>query len=154
MERGFDARRAAVTELRRTIAAVEGVVPPSGLYSHAVRVSGAELLFVSGQTAGDRDGNLVGEGDPAAQTRQVFHNLGKVLEGAGAGFEDVVEFTIYLVGVDSLDPFLETRAEVFRELYPNGGYPCSTLVNVASLGGGKALVEISATAAVQPSGRG
>ena len=137
-----------MTDLRRTIAAVEGIAQPTGLYSHAVRVSGADLLFVSGQTARDRDSNLVGEGDPAAQTRQVFHNLGKVLEGSGAGFEDVVEFTIYLVGVDSVDPFLETRAEVFRELYPNGGYPCSTLVNVASLGGSKALVEISATAAV------
>ncbi len=135
-----------MTKLRRIIA--EGVAPPTGLYSHAVRVSGSDLLFVSGQTAGGPDGNFVGEGDAAAQTRQVFHNLGKVLEGSCAGFEDVVEFTIYLVGVDSVDPFLETRAEVFRELYPNGGYPCSTLVNIASLGGSEALVEISATAAV------
>ena len=142
-----------MTDRRRTVVA-EGVAPPSGLYSHAVRVSGADLLFVSGQTAGDADGNLVGEGDPAAQTRQVFRNLGKVLEAAGAGFEDVVEFTIYLVGTESVGPFLETRAEVFRELYPDGGYPCSTLVNVASLGGGKALVEISATAAIPPKGRG
>jgi enamine deaminase RidA (YjgF/YER057c/UK114 family) len=141
-----------VTELRRIIA--EGVAPPTGLYSHAVRVAGADLLFVSGQTAGDQDGNFVGEGDAAAQTRQVFHNLGRVLEGSGAGFEDVVELTIYLVGVDSVAPFLETRAEVFRELYPDGGYPCSTLVNVASLGGSRALVEISATAAVRPGGRG
>ena len=139
-----------MTDLRRTIAAIEGIAQPTGLYSHAVRVSGADLLFVSGQTARDRHSNLVGEGDPAAQTRQVFHNLGEVLEGSGAGFEDVVELTIYLVGVDSVDPFLETRAEIFRELYPDGGYPCSTLVNVASLGGSKALVEISATAAVPP----
>ena len=84
----------------------------------------------------------------------MFRNLGKVLEAAGAGFEDVVEFTIYLVGVESVGPFLETRAEVFRDLYPDGGYPCSTLVNVASLGGGKALVEISATAAIPPKRRG
>ena len=142
-----------MAERRRTVA-VEGVAPPSGLYSHAVRVSGADLLFVSGQTAGDANGNLVGDGDAAAQTRQVFHNLGKVLEAAGAGFRDVVEFTIYLVGDDTVAPFLETRADLFRELYPDGGYPCSTLVNVASLGGGKALVEISATAVIPPPGRG
>ncbi len=142
-----------MTDSRRTVVTAEGVAPPSGLYSHAVRVSGADLLFVSGQTAGDVDGSLVGDGDAAAQTRQVFRNLGRVLEAAGAGFEDVVEFTIYLVGAESVGPFLETRAEVFRELYPAGGYPCSTLVNVASLGGGRVLVEVSATAAIPSQGR-
>ena len=103
---------------------------------------------MSGQTAGDENGNLVGEGDVATQTRQVFVNLGKVLEGSGTGFENVVEFTIYLVGDESVKPFLETRTEVFRTLYPNCGYPCSTLINVSSLGGGNGLVEISATATV------
>ena len=143
-----------MADSRRTVVTADGVAPPSGLYSHAVRVSGADLLFVSGQTAGDADGNLVGEGDAAAQTRQVFHNLGKVLGAAGAGFGDVVEFTVYLVGAESVGPFLETRAEVFREQYPDGGYPCSTLVNVESLGGGKALVEVSATAAIPAKGQG
>ena len=136
-----------MTELRRT-PNPPGLPPPTGLYSYAVRVSAGDLLFVSGQTAWDEHGNLVGEGDVAAQTRQVFHNLGKVLEASGAGFENVVEFTIYLVGNESVEHFLETRAEVFRDLYPNGGYPCSTLVNVSSLGGSKALVEISALAAL------
>ena len=143
-----------MTDSVRTVVTAEGVAPPSGLYSHAVRVSGADLLFVSGQTAGDVDGNLVGDGDAAAQTRQVFRNLGKVLDAAGAGFEDVVEFTIYLVGAESVGPFLKTRAEVFHELYPDGGYPCSTLVNVSSLGGGRALVEVSATAAIPVKRRG
>jgi 3-hydroxyisobutyrate dehydrogenase len=136
-----------MTELRRT-PNPPGLSPPTGLYSYAIRVSAGDLLFVSGQTAWDEHGNLVGEGDVAAQTRQVFHNLGKVLEASGAGFENVVELTIYLVGNESVEPFLETRAEVFRDLYPYGGYPCSTLVNVSSLGGSKALVEISALAAL------
>ena len=137
-----------MTEIRGNPINPPGVSQPSGLYSQAVRVPAGDLLFVSGQTAGDESGNLVGAGDVAAQTRQVFHNLGRVLEGSGTGFENVVEFTIYLVGSESVEPFLETRAEVFGALYPKGGYPCSTLVNVSSLGGGKALVEISATAAV------
>ena len=136
-----------MTEIRRTLNP-PGLSPPTGLYSYAVRVSTGDLLFVSGQTAWDEHRTLVGEGDVAAQTRQVFHNLGKVLEASGAGFENVLEFTIYLVGNESVEPFLETRAEVFRDLYPNGGYPCSTLVNVSSLGGSKALVEISALAAL------
>jgi enamine deaminase RidA (YjgF/YER057c/UK114 family) len=125
-----------------------GVPQPTGLYSHAVRVSAGDLLFVSGQTAWSEDGAFVGEGDIAAQTRQVFHNLGMVLEGSGAGFDAVVEFTTYLVGDETVEPFLETRAEVFRNLFPTGVYPGSTLVNISSLGGSKALVEISATAVV------
>lgn len=135
-------------QLGRTAINTPGVASPSGLYSHAVRVTAGDLLFISGQTAGDEEGNLVGEGDVAAQTRRVFHNIGKVLEGAGASFGNVVEFTIYLVGTESAGPFLETRREVFRTLYPDGGYPCSTLVNIDSLGGGKALVEVSAIAAL------
>ena len=137
-----------MTEIGRNPINPPGVAQPSGLYSQAVRVTAGDLLFVSGQTAGDENGTLVGEGDVATQTRQVFGNLGKVLEGAGTGFEAVVEFTIYLVGDESVEPFLQTRTEFFRAIYPNGGYPCSTLVNVSSLGGGKGLVEISATATV------
>ena len=122
------------------------VASPSGLYSLAVRVPVGELIFVSGQTASDTDGNLVGKGDIAIQTRQVFKNLGNILNGVGASFEDVTEFTIYLVGKESINPFLETRVEVFKSIYPGSKYPCSTLVNVDCLGLGKALVEISATA--------
>ena len=137
-----------MSNLQRTALNPGGVATPSGLFSHAVRVRAGELVFVSGQTAGDREGNLVGEGDVAAQTRQVFRNIGTVLEGAGAGFGDVVEFTVYLVGTESVQPFLETRQEVFRDIFPNGDYPCSTLVNIDSLGGGKALVEVSTIAAL------
>ena len=121
---------------------------PTGLYSHAVKVSSGDLLFVSGQTSWSEDGDFVGEGDIATQTRQVFHNLGVVLRGSGTDFNAVIEFTTYLVGVETVEPFLETRTEVFRDLYPNGVYPGSTLINISSLGGSKALVEISATAVV------
>ena len=70
-----------MTDSRRTVVA-EGVAPPSGLYSHAVRVSGADLLFVSGQTAGDADGNLVGEGGPGGADEAGVPQPG---EGAGGG---------------------------------------------------------------------
>ena len=106
------------------------------------------MIFVSGQTASDTDGNLVGKGDIAIQTRQVFKNLGNVLSSEEADFKNVIEFTIYIVGNHSVKPFIETRAEVFKGIYPDGCYPCSTLVNVSSLGGSDAMVEISATAMV------
>lgn len=122
------------------------IAPTRGLYSLATIVPKGDLVFISGQTAGDREGNLVGEGKVAVQTRQVFKNLGNILNGVGASFEDVTEFTIYLVGKESINPFLETRVEVFKSIYPGSKYPCSTLVNVDCLGLGKALVEISATA--------
>ncbi len=124
------------------------VASPSGLYSLAVRVPVGDLIFVSGQTASDTDGNLVGKGDIAIQTRQVFKNLGNVLSSEEADFKNVIEFTIYIVGNDSVKPFLETRAKVFKTIYPDGYYPCSTLVNVSSLGGSDAMVEISATAMI------
>ncbi len=121
--------------------------PPGGEYSYAVSARG--FLFIAGQTASSPEGKLVGEGDAGAQTRQVFENIGRVLEGAGASFSDVVEFTTYLVGVESVGPFLEARRELFPSLYPEGDYPTNTLINIESLAGSKALVEIK-TVAVLP----
>ena len=83
------------------------VASPSGLYSLAVRVPVGDLIFVSGQTASDIDGNLGGKGDIAIQTRQVFKNLGNVLSSEEADFKNVIEFTIYIVGNDSVKPFLQ-----------------------------------------------
>jgi 2-iminobutanoate/2-iminopropanoate deaminase len=67
-----------------------------GPYSQAIRAG--ELLFVSGQIAMDPStGQLAGQGDVAAETRQVLANLGAVLAAAGASFANVVRTTIYLV---------------------------------------------------------
>tara|TARA_B100000029_G_scaffold444825_1_gene464857 strand:- start:86 stop:505 length:420 start_codon:yes stop_codon:yes gene_type:complete len=125
-----------------------GVASPSGLYSLAVRATVSDLIFVSGQTAIDADGNLVGKGDIAIQTRQVFKNLEHILSSEKADFKNVLEFTIYIVGNDSVKPFIDARTEVFKTIYPDGCYPCSTLVNISSLGGSDAMVEISATAMI------
>ena len=124
------------------------VASPSGLYSLAVRVPVGDLVFISGQTAGDPEGNLIGKGDIAVQTLQVFKNIGHILNSEQADFNNVIEFTIYIVGNASTKHFLDTRAEIFKNIYPDGSYPCSTLVNVSSLGGGDALIEISATAMI------
>ncbi len=132
---------------KRTAINPPGVFPPGGEYSYAVSAGG--FLFIAGQTASSPEGKLVGEGDAGAQTRQVFENIGRVLEGAGASFSDVVEFTTYLVGVESVGPFLEVRREMFPSLYPEGDYPTNTLINIESLAGSKALVEIK-TVAVLP----
>lgn len=131
----------------RTVINPPGMPTPGGEYSYAVSAGG--LLFIAGQTAFSPEGKLMGEGDAAAQTLQVFENIGRVLESAGASFSDVVEFTTYLVGLESVAPFLEARRELFPSLYPEGGYPTNTLINIESLAGSKALVEIK-TVAILP----
>ncbi|MDP6550459.1 MAG: RidA family protein, partial [Dehalococcoidia bacterium] len=101
---------------------------------------------VAGQVPVDNAGNLVGAGDAAAQTRQVFQNLGQVLEGAGASFSDVVEFTTYLVGRESVQSFIRARTDIFPQIFPNADYPPNTLLVVAGLVREEFLVEIEAVA--------
>jgi enamine deaminase RidA (YjgF/YER057c/UK114 family) len=113
-----------------------------------VEVKPGELLYIAGQVALDASGALVGAGDAAAQTRQVFHNIGQVLERAGASFRNVVEFTTYVVGRESMPPFLAARAELFPTLYPDGDYPPNTLLVNSGLVREEFLVEIKAVAAL------
>ena len=120
-----------MAEVKRTILNPH---PPIGAYSHAVRVSGGDLLFIAGQVSVE-NGVTVGEGDVAAQTRQVFANLGSVLDSAGATFADVVEFTTYLVGRESFEPFAEARTEIFPELFPTGTIPRTRCSSSAGLPG-------------------
>jgi len=121
---------------------------PIGAYSQAMRVKAGELLFIAGQVAVDARGNLVGQGDAASQTRQAFENIGLVLAGVGASFGNVVEFTTYLVGRESIRPFINARAELFLRLYPNGDYLPNTLLIVNGLVSEDFLVEIKAIAAL------
>src|ERR671931_818018 len=76
------------------IGAPDGVAAGNG-YSHVVSGRG-RLVAVSGQVAFDEDGKLVGEGDPAAQAKQVFENLRRCLAAAGASFADVVKLTFFV----------------------------------------------------------
>ena len=76
-------------------------------------VNAGKLVYIAGQVGVDLSGALVGPGDVAAQTRQVFQNIGGVLESAGAGFDNVVEFTTYVVGRDSVPGFIDGRKPGF-----------------------------------------
>ena len=137
-----------MSQLHRAIVNTASAPQPIGAYSQAIRTTSRELVFVAGQVALDLAGNLIGEDDAAAQTRQAFENIGSVLEGVGASFSDVVEFTTYLVGRDSVQPFLEARAEIFPTMFPDADYPPDTRVSVAGLVRDEFLVEIKAVAAL------
>lgn len=137
-----------MVDLRRTVVTSDEAPKPLGAYSVGMSVNAGQLLYIAGQVSVDSSGTLVGEGDIAAQTRQVFQNIGHVLAAAGAGFSNVVEFTSYVVGRDSVAGFIEGRTRVFPEIFPDGDYPPNTLLVIEGLVRPEFLVEVKAVAAL------
>jgi reactive intermediate/imine deaminase len=115
--------------------------PPG--YTHVVTVTNARMIYIAGQVALDRAGQLVGPGDFQAQARQVFENLKAALEAVGAGFADVVKLNLYLVDMAHLPLLREVRDGYIDTQRP----PASTAVQVVRLARPEFLVEIEAVAA-------
>lgn len=130
---------ALMTQLLRP----EGLVQ-SPAFSHvAVVPPDAKTIYVGGQNAVTGDGTLVGENDPAAQTRQVMANLRVALAAAGASVHDLVMVTVLFVdGVDLNEAYPVAAAGLA------GAAPLVMAARVAGLGVPGALVEVSAVAAV------
>jgi enamine deaminase RidA (YjgF/YER057c/UK114 family) len=122
-----------------------------GAYSPASQADGGKLFSIAGQLGGLPDGGLPGDGSVFAQTKQSFANLGKVLNGLGLGFADVLRFNTFIVDRASIEEFMPARLEVFAEVYPDGAYPPNTLLLVTGLVREEFKVEIEALA-VGPSG--
>lgn len=124
---------------------------PEGLhqnpaFTQAVLVSGStRTLYIGGQNAVNADGQIVGKGDIAAQTEQIFKNIGVILEAAGASLEHIVKWTVYIVqGQDLLPGF-----EVFQRVW--GRRPNPPIVSglfVSGLANPDFLVEIEAVAII------
>jgi enamine deaminase RidA (YjgF/YER057c/UK114 family) len=100
-------------------------------------------VFVSGLTARGTDGNIVGEGDIRAQTRQVFENLKRVLAESGATLSDVVRVVQYVRDMADHGGMTEIKRE-----YLGDHRPASTTVQIARLFDERQLIEIEATAIV------
>jgi len=124
-----------------------GYWPDALTFSPAVRVG--NLLFISGTTAVGDDLAIVGKGDIAAQTRFIFEKFSRILQQAGASFDNIVETTEYFL---TLDDYKRTAA-VRREFFKGPPYPAATGVLVAGLIRKDALIEIKATAILSPSAR-
>ena len=122
----------------------EGTCPAQGLYSHVTRVPSGPLFFVAGQLAVDRAGNVVGKNDFDRQFHQVFDNLGYVLKGIGADFNDVVKFTTYLVHSQDLEKFMRLRAALFPKIFKGPLYPPNTLLTLDRLVKEDFLFEVEA----------
>jgi 2-iminobutanoate/2-iminopropanoate deaminase len=110
------------------------------LYSHVVVVEGRRTIFIAGQLARDRHGNVVGKGDMRAQLRQVGENIKAALAAAGATLNDLVKTTTYVTDIDEFFKHVDVRMEYF------GALPTSTTVEVRRLAHPDLLVEVEAIA--------
>jgi reactive intermediate/imine deaminase len=115
---------------------------PTG-YTHVVEVAGpAKTIYISGQIALDKAGNLVGGSDMKAQAEQVFKNLEAALAAAGATFADVVKMNTYTTDMSQVQAIRDVRTKYFANVTP----PASTLVQVVKLARPDLLLEIEVVA--------
>lgn len=103
-----------------------------------------DLILVSGQTANDGHGTLVGPNDFDAQARQVFHNLDRVLKAGGSGLDSVIKVNIYLTDMSNFPKIVELRKQYFSK-----PYPADTIVEVNALALPGMMIEIEAMALVR-----
>jgi enamine deaminase RidA (YjgF/YER057c/UK114 family) len=116
---------------------------PAG-YTHVVEVTAGRPVYIAGQVALNPAGVLVGPGDIRAQARQVFDNLQAALQAVGAGFDQVVKLTYYLLDATQLPVVREIRDQYVNIQQP----PASTAVEVRRLARDDLLIEIEAVAVI------
>jgi enamine deaminase RidA (YjgF/YER057c/UK114 family) len=119
---------------------------PLGMYTQVTVATGGSIAFISGQVSVDGQGKVVGVGDIRAQAVQVFENLKLALGGVGASFEDVVKFTIYIVGLnpERRKAVMDVRGRYISHQNP----PAATMIGVQNLVEPELLLEIEAIVAI------
>jgi enamine deaminase RidA (YjgF/YER057c/UK114 family) len=108
-------------------------------YSRAVRVG--NRIYVTGTTALDADGEIVGIGDAYAQTVQVLKNIEQALNRLGAGLEHIVRTRMFVTDISRWEEYGRAHGEFLREVMP-----ATTMVEVSALIDERMLIEIEADA--------
>lgn len=129
--------------MKRTLLNPPGHSTPRGAYSHGIKVETdqASFVYLTGQLAIDPDGKTVAPFDATGQSEYIFVQIGKLLEHAGLGYQDVVRAQTYLTNMDDFPKFSAVRDRYFAE-----NKPASTLLGVAALARKDTVVEIEITA--------
>ena len=111
-------------------------------YSRAVRAG--SQVHVSGTTATDAEDEVVGAGDPGAQTRQALSIVEDALNEAGASLSDVVRTRLFVVDIDAWEAVGDAHAAYFGDIRP-----ATSMVEVSRLIDPELLVEVEAVAVVE-----
>lgn len=115
---------------------------PKGIYSQATQVTDFnKIIFVSGFTSRDEEGNVFAVGDIEKQTERVLENIKVVLEEAGAGMDNVVKMTFYIRNMEDFSKIHDIRARYFK--HP---YPACAMLEVPKMISPESLIEIEAIA--------
>jgi enamine deaminase RidA (YjgF/YER057c/UK114 family) len=124
----------------------EGLSKPAG-FTQVVVAGPSRLVYVSGQTARNAAGEVVGRGDLRAQVTQAMENLKTALTAAGATMQDVVKLNYYVVNLkpDQVPVIREVRQKYLSADHP----PASTLVGVTALVQDELMIEVEAIATVR-----
>ena len=118
-------------------------VPLKPYYSNCVRSDAGPLLWISGQVALDKSGNLVGEGDLRTQAVQVLENIKGILADSDATMDDIVKVTVYVTDIRAFNDIADIREQYF----PKDG-PSSVICEVSALAWPEFMIEIEAVAVV------